>query len=199
MNALRGDDRERGREALFKRGGALEFQEDRGRDNSLAPLTELAKRQTLHSRRPVSPPRWCRRGPSKWASSKHHHFMQWRVISSERSQCPDSSPLLSYQIFSHSGVWTKIFGHLSYISSPSFDRRRRSPRIPFCSEFCDRRPVRPRQVARSTDGRTHCQRHSNCHRPTGEPIPKLWSGPIFFASSIGKGRRAGGPAAQVGH
>ena len=29
-------------EALFKRGGALEFQEDRGGDNSLAPPTELA-------------------------------------------------------------------------------------------------------------------------------------------------------------
>ena len=150
---------------------------------------------------PVSPPDWSRRGPSKW-SSKHHHFMQWRVISSERSLWRVvGSPLLSYQIFSHSGVWTKIFGHLSYISSPpSFDRRRRrSPRIPFCSEFCDRRPVRPRQVARSTDGRgrTDGQRHSNCHRPTGEPIPELWSGPIFFASSIG--RRAGGPAAQVRH
>ena len=43
-------------EALFKRGGALEFQEDRGRDNSLAPPpTELAKRQTLHSRLSPSP------------------------------------------------------------------------------------------------------------------------------------------------
>ena len=32
----------RGLEVLFKRGGgALEFQEDRGRDNSLAPPTEL--------------------------------------------------------------------------------------------------------------------------------------------------------------
>ena len=37
-------------EALFKRGGgALEFQEDRGGDNSLAPSTELSKRQTLRS------------------------------------------------------------------------------------------------------------------------------------------------------
>ena len=49
MNALRGD------EALFKRGGALEFQEDRGGDNSLAPPTELAKRQILRSRLSPSP------------------------------------------------------------------------------------------------------------------------------------------------
>ena len=96
MNALRGDDhreRERERRSL----NAAELSSFR---RIAAEITHWRHRRLNSPSAKLSTPvclplQWSRRVPSKRAS-KHHHFMQWRVISSERSLWRiGGSPLLS--------------------------------------------------------------------------------------------------------
>ena len=121
---------------------------------------------------------------------QHHHFMQWRVISSERRFRPsgdgNGSPT-KYFLTPESG--RKYLATFPLFLPLFFDRRRRrSPRIPFCSEFCD-------QAGSSLGGRSVDATAIVIARPENSfgamlpRVPDLVERPSFLPAALG--RRAG--------
>lgn len=121
---------------------------------------------------------------------QHHHFMQWRVISSERRFRPsggggNGSPT-KYFLTPESG--RKYLATFPLFLPLFFDRRRRrrrSPRIPFCSEFCD-------QAGSSLGGRSVDATAIVIARPENSfgamlpRVPDLVERPSFLPAALGR-------------
>ena len=145
MNALCGGEMMMDRRRSLNAAALSSFGRIGARDEASAPTAETKKMVLLPRQ---SLPRLQSFGlgvrRNGQMGSSHHHFMQWRVISSERRLLRRqwlSSPLLSYpptKYFLTPESGRKYLATFPFPPSP-FDRRRRSPRIPFCSEFCDHR------------------------------------------------------------